>query len=103
MNKIKKIIHQEKVNRGIRFKVQNIYERARYGYSLEDTWEFDSYLSKIISEACRQMTWSRKDRDKAYKMCNLFEKYHNDHDSLSDKEHKEMLKLFKDLFRGMWL
>jgi hypothetical protein len=54
----------------LKYKVPNLIHRAYYGWGKADTWDFDDYLAKIISEG---ITYLKK--DKSGIPCDLAEKY----------------------------
>jgi len=54
----------------LKYKVPNLIHRAYYGWGKADTWDFDTYLAKIISEG---ITYLKK--DKSGIPCDLAEKY----------------------------
>lgn len=88
--------------RGIRWKTTNIYERIKYGYNLEDTWDLDTHIAKIISEGGKQIIDNGDRQEEIDRMCVLFEKYSNNNRDIDDQEYKEMFNLLKKNFRGLW-
>ena len=54
----------------LKYKVPNLIHRAYYGWGKADTWDFDIYLAKIISEG---ITYLKK--DKSGIPCDLAEKF----------------------------
>jgi hypothetical protein len=70
----------------LKWKIPNIIQRAYRGWGDADTWDFDGYLSKIISEGCKHL--------KLYKHGipgDIYDKYRND--VLLDQNEAEFLAI----------
>lgn len=102
LKKTKRAIRAEKANRGIRWGIKNRWERSKYGFSIEDTWDFNRYIAKVIADASSQMVWSADtDHNEIAEMHRLFDRYYSRR-LVQDEEYKRMMKLFKKYLPDMW-
>jgi len=75
----------------LKWKIPNLIHRAYYGWGKADTWDFDYYLAKIISEG---ITYLKK--DKSGIPCDLAEKY-DDKTAIIKRDERldKMIRAFK--------
>ena len=104
----------------IRRKIQWSYERAQYGYSEGDLFDFDVFLAEIISEGINRIYLREREithPDEEYEaqhieyvkdlkeISNIFGKYSTDFSDMESrrKAMKRAFKLLNKRFAGLWL
>jgi len=102
MKNIKYYINKELSNRGIHWKLQNWFERAKDGFGEEDCFSLDRHIAFIVSEGLRRIHFDDESKDDIVRLRKLTFNYSYNGNKTTEKEYNEMFKLLKKYFRGMW-